>query len=323
MGFYSNLRRALSPNLPFPLNLKLWRLLGEPPIAVTFTGGLGAQVISTAIYEKFMSVGLPVCADFSYFNSSRSINKGDPLGGVSRFPWQLNDIGLSQSCFEVLSPKSIPWFTINDGPVKLGMFLEAVRDPSVRSKLSVVNRPDLISEFLPANLSGQRYGCVHIRRGDYLSVASHILTDSQLAKACGLWGADENIVVVLSDSPIGQETRDLFRRDCRKTFIFADTVSPISSFIIMQNAQYLICSNSQFSLSAGMCAGVPMLIPSRWYSYPTQKYFKRSQDGNLAHLEYLLFKSSDFMLVKPLSSDEEGQRLVADGPSFFKFIASI
>ena len=284
---------------------------------------MGAQVISTAIYEKLKSVGLPVCADFSYFNGLHKINNGDPLGGISKFPWQLDEIGYSQASFNTLSPTSVPWFAIDDGPVKMGLFLEAVSDPGVRLKLSTVNRPDLIRDLLPGQLSAKRYGCVHIRRGDYLSVASHIVTDSLLAKACDAWGVDEGMVVVLSDSPIAQETRDLFRRISGRHFVFADAVSPISSFVIMQNSKYLICSNSQFSLSAGMCAGLPMLIPSRWYSYPNKKRYSRSRHGRLAHIEDLLFMSSDFVLVNQPSYGVQRLNPITDVRSFCKFVAQI
>ena len=296
-------------------------MLGEPPIAVTFTGGLGAQVISAAIYEMLQSVGLPVCADFSYFQRPAKVNKGIPSEGISNFPWQLSELGIQQDTFAHLTAKSIPWISIEDGPVKLALFLEAVKDPGTRQKLSRSKEVSLTENLLPTELRGKRYGCVHIRRGDYLSVASHVVSDSQLSEASGLWENDADLIVALSDSPICPETRKLYRERSRKPYLFADDVSPISSFVIMQNAQYLICSNSQFSLSAGMCAGLPMLIPSRWYTYPDVMHSKSSQACQLAHLEDILVKTSSFMLVNPPACKQVDSS-ITDRSSFFRFIAT-
>mgnify|MGYP006274763351 CR=1 FL=1 len=322
MGFQRKLlRRAISQNLKYPLNLKLWNLLGEPPITVTFTGGLGAQVISTAIYEMLKTAGLPVCADFSYFQRPTRINKGIPSEGISNFPWQLSELGIQQDTFAHVSKKCNPWVSIEDGPVKLALFLEAVKDPAIRQKLSRSRDVTLLNSLMPTELRGKRYGCVHIRRGDYLSVASHVVSDSELADASALWEGNADLIVALSDSPISSETRNLYRERSRKPYLFADDVSPISCFAIMQNAQYLICSNSQFSLSAGMCAGLPMLIPSRWYTYPDVRPSKHNQSGQLAHLEELLVKKSSFMLVNPPAYKQKDPS-ITDRSSFFRFIAT-
>lgn len=64
MIYYRKLANAIAKKVSFPWNFKLWDMLGEPPIVVTFTGGLGAQVISTAIYTLLANAGLPVYADF-------------------------------------------------------------------------------------------------------------------------------------------------------------------------------------------------------------------------------------------------------------------
>ena len=41
----------------------------ERPVAITFTGGMGAQIVSAAIYYHLEHEGRPVIADFSYFNA--------------------------------------------------------------------------------------------------------------------------------------------------------------------------------------------------------------------------------------------------------------
>lgn len=203
----------------------------------------------------------------------------------------------------------------------MALFLEAVNSPAIRKMLSTSHNTDLTENFLPTMLRGKRYGCVHIRRGDYFSVASHIIGDYQLAEASSLWDNDVDLVVVLSDSLIGQETKKYYQVLSKKTHFFADDLSPISSFVIMQNAKYLICSNSQFSLSAGMCAGLPLLLPSRWYSYTQMAHLNHPRRGQLAQLEALLAKSSSFMLVPPPSC-EKSQNAITDKSSFFRFIAA-
>jgi hypothetical protein len=57
---------------------------------VTFTGGMGAQMISAAIYLSMKNDGLPVYADLSYFDKPESVAAAGKPGDCSHWSWQLD-----------------------------------------------------------------------------------------------------------------------------------------------------------------------------------------------------------------------------------------
>lgn len=58
-------------------------IFSNSPMIVTFTGGMGAQIISAAIYFYLKNEGHVVYADMSYFDKEENIATVTSGGGVS------------------------------------------------------------------------------------------------------------------------------------------------------------------------------------------------------------------------------------------------
>ena len=90
------------------------------PVSVAFSGGLGAQIISTAVYCYF-SEGFDVVADFSYFKQKSFTNSGRSDEGLSIFPCSLIPLESSERTFGQLV--TTRYHEISDGYIKTALFL--------------------------------------------------------------------------------------------------------------------------------------------------------------------------------------------------------
>lgn len=232
----------------------------DNPSVVTFTGGMGAQVISAAIYFMLDRSKVPVYADLSYFNSCEKVALAGNKGEVSHWGWQLDMFELNMNLFKVnpdLNNKNSNY--IVDGIDKSRLGLQALSSPDIRSHFNL--RDHYYHDF---ELNTD-YICVHIRRGDYVNVASHIISEKEFLKITKKFSSICGRVIIVSDSIIGKD----FRSEIRKKFEraeFYDDISAEKAHIIMRKAKILICSNSQFSLIAAILNTTGLvLIPRRWF----------------------------------------------------------
>jgi hypothetical protein len=230
---------------------------------VTFTGGMGAQIISAAIYHDLINSGHTVHADMSYFESAPHVAKEGNPGDCSQWGWQLNCFGLKQDSFKVLNFKqSHNTLILNDGIDKLRFGLEALAKPEIQDLFKIGN--DLLNSC--ANMVQKIYLCVHIRRGDYLNVASHIISDNEFLNIISKFRKIYKSVVVLSDSKLTES----FKCAVLEMFDnaeFMDNIDEVKSHVIMRKASSLICSNSQFSLVAAVLNSEGLIIvPKQWFN---------------------------------------------------------
>lgn len=233
------------------------------PTVVTFTGGMGAQVISAAVYFSIKNAGHAVYADFSYFDQPESIAEVGRSGECSHWAWQLDSFGLSPASFNVPSKDLAKHDAdiLHDGERKLALGLGALALPEVQTLLKI---PASVVDILPAQfLDG--YLCIHVRRGDYVNVASHLVADDEFMALARKFSGLVGSVAVISDSPIGPE----FRATISSSFsnaCFFDNTDAFTAHRIMRSARILICSNSQFSLiAAALNPSALVLIPKQWF----------------------------------------------------------
>src|SRR5512145_1746130 len=138
------------------------------PAVVTFTGGMGAQIISAAIYYALKDEGREVLADLSYFDKEERVATVGKAGDVSHWSWQLDAFGLSRGSFEeaaAYSRRNV--VLIEDGPQKMMLGVKALRQPEVQERFGIA---EYVDDTLPADFTSG-YLCVHVRRGDYVNVA--------------------------------------------------------------------------------------------------------------------------------------------------------
>jgi len=232
------------------------------PTVVTFTGGMGAQMISAAIYFSLKNSGHPVYADLSYFDKPESVAVSGKPGDCSHWSWQLDTFGLTLASFD-----TSPGLTkrnsniLHDGPQKLEHGLKALAQPEIQKYFGI---PAGVADVLSQEYANG-FLCMHVRRGDYVNVASHLVADDEFINLARKFsGLLENLVVI-SDSPIGSDFRSAMSSHFKQVS-FLDNIDPFTAHRIMRNARVLICSNSQFSLiAAALNPHALVLIPKQWF----------------------------------------------------------
>lgn len=231
------------------------------PIVVTFTGGMGAQIISAAIYFYFKDKGRSVYADLSYFNKAAQVARVGNKGEVSHWPWQLNAFGLSMDSFVTLpsfNKKSVN--LIEDGPEKSRLAMEALRNSAVQERFAI--NCSCLREF---QLDSINYLCIHVRRGDYVNVASHLVSDNEFFRIAQQFKGLTPHLVVVSDSPIPSDFRAKIS-DGFESANFLDNIDALTTHCVMRSARILVCSNSQFSLIAALLNKNGLIVlPKQWF----------------------------------------------------------
>ena len=153
-------------------------------LIVEFAGGLGAQIFSYALKLKFESLGEVVHCDTSYYKKIPSAAK---IGnGISIFPWQLDYYGYqlpqqlknSSANLQIKFNRRLKFFKniYLDGDYHTSsLAYDALRD--IDPEMFPINEKDKLEiEKILGSLSNT--AVVHIRRGDYLNVASHLISDN-------------------------------------------------------------------------------------------------------------------------------------------------
>ncbi len=233
------------------------------PVLVTFTGGMGAQVISAAIYYSMRSAGHTVYADLSYFNQTESIAIAGNLGDCSHWSWQLEPFKLTPTSFELPPPTSDRknYNVVQDGPQKLELALNALSQTEIQRYFKI---PTGVDDVLPSEFA-DGYLCMHVRRGDYVNVASHLVADGDFSSLARNFSGLVSNAVVISDSPIELDFQNVVS-SYFKQVIFLDNTDAFTAHRIMRNARILICSNSQFSLIAAVLnPNALKIIPKQWF----------------------------------------------------------
>lgn len=234
----------------------------DKPVVVTFTGGMGAQIISAAIYFSLRNEGRAVYADCSYFDRAERIASVGTSSEVSHWSWQLEPFGLLRGSFETapgLSKRDVE--LIEDGSKKIALGMKALRQPEVQKHFAIVMGVD---DILPAGFSSG-YLCIHVRRGDYVNVASHLVADYEFIELAGKFMGLVRHLAVVSDSPIDEPFRQAASSGYEQA-VFMDNIDAFTSHRIMRNARILICSNSQFSLIAALLNPRALVVlPKQWF----------------------------------------------------------
>lgn len=240
----------------------------DPEVVVTFTGGLGAQILSAAIYFDLHGEGRKVFADLEYFKQpARTATPGNK-GEISHWNYELGIYDLPLAGFSTRNPeKSIfrrnRHVVIADGVDKLRLSIAALRKPGISKHFPV--RPSILEECRQIT-SDNDYLCIHIRRGDYVNVASHLVDDMDFVHMARSLSRFVPAVVVISDSEVSgvikESLQGLF---AHRSFVIGGSLHVAHALI--RQANYLICSNSQFSLSAALLneVGQQIFLPTKWY----------------------------------------------------------
>lgn len=254
----------------------------DRPAVVTFTGGMGAQVISAAIYFSLRKQGREVYADLSYFNRTERVAAVGEKGVVSHWSWQLEPFGLTLASFETASGlASNQVDLIEDGPKKLELGLKGLREAEVQGHFAIKGG---VEDILPVEFA-PGYLCVHVRRGDYVNVGSDLVSDDKFVELASKLAVFARNLVVVSDSPIEVGFRRRIAAGYERA-VFLDDIDAFTTHRVMRGARILICSNSQFSLIAALLNSQGLVFfPKRWF-VPGQQA-----------IEQLIHESCEFQIL--------------------------
>lgn len=235
-------------------------------VKVSFTGGLGAQILSSAIYYHFLSRGYRTFADLSYFSNDHRIATPGQKGQISYWKWELDCYGVSRDSLAIETPGERGAPTLHDGALKFSLAMEALSAPDVRAHFYTAGNDAFSAHYRTTQLNDEQYLCLHVRRGDYLNVASHLVSSSELDSIASKFSGLVDRILILSDSPIGEsEFGNLRSKFGGRINVIDNDPDPILAHSLMRNAAVLICSNSQFSLSAGLLSNGLKIIPKVWF----------------------------------------------------------
>ena len=257
------------------------RLLGQQqeasskPVIVVFAGGMGTQILQAANYFALRTSGHAVWADLSYFDTQARMAQEGEKGKATHWFWQLDQYGLGRDRFETASPDDLRGARLlRDGPEMM------------RRGLQSLGRPEIRQFFLPTDaaafdlppVASQPFLCIHVRRGDYVNVASHLVSDDEFLELGHKFSGLIENAVLLSDSPFSEE----FKARMGQLFCsvnYLDRLDPYASHWLMRQARILVCSNSTYSLTAAMLNPEALVVmPKHWFGENDQAIEAPIQD---------------------------------------------
>ena len=232
---------------------------------IMIDGGLGSQMMGWIKYQiaRELWADKKIQLDLSYFLQSPAL---EIAPGTLKRKWELEYYGIPLSD---LYPERKPFF----GDIsyeKRAQFESPLFNEMGKRKWNYLFPLPQSTQLILKNLNlDSDFGVVHLRRGDYLQVASKIVQESEVIKLLEkINGFIPQTLIVLSDSDITDQNLNRIKK--------AANVSSIEKIIggdmhavhgLMRESKILIASNSTFSISAAltMTRGGTTIFPANFY----------------------------------------------------------
>jgi hypothetical protein len=247
-----------------------------------FEGGLGSQILNLIEHENKKSLNDNLAlTDTSYFNLNETFRYEN---GLTHWRYRLDHYGIHLKDLRTrdrLSVGTVSNFRRPDSH-------EYIRDVMIRNLWKLPNNVNELFPIISSHkerrrifFSGKKiinYGVLHIRKGDYLKVASKLYSVKNLVSHIRKFHLlIPSTLVIVSDGKISQMDYTLIKdsfKDFRKRrlLVFDSTNSDFDETIIhdlMREADFLFTSNSTFSLTAGLLNTRPenfIITPMRFHA---------------------------------------------------------
>ena len=262
--------------------------LKQPNFSCTFfEGGLGSQLLAYIEYENKKRIfGSQANSDTSYFIEDRVF---EHESGLVHWRWRLDHYGITLQRINAEKP-AVQGKNSRRRPTvqERQKFCLSNRIFGVTSEilyqLPVKSTPLERNKIFFAGLEASEYGVVHIRKGDYLKVASRVIKVSEVIRTLEILKNDlPPTLIFVSDGEISELEKNQVKEAIdggKKTIsvnYFDSTYPVIDETLVhdlMRCAQLLITSNSTFSLSAGLLNVRPdkrVLIPVSFFGESDQE----------------------------------------------------
>jgi hypothetical protein len=155
---------------------------------------------------------------------------------------------------------------IHDGPNKNRLFINGMQKEEIKTKFTSISEEwkQIIKEN---KIDFTNSVILHLRRGDYLNVATHLISCEEILKMCKKLPKVLKNIIIFSDSK--ESDNQKFVADLKEIFYsvkWMDKVDNLNTHKIMTKANFLMCSNSQFSTTAAYLGKGFSIIPQKYSS---------------------------------------------------------
>jgi len=247
---------------------------------VYFEGGLGSQIISYIVYNEKKIQKNASAANLDYFNITLSDFTQD--NGLSRWAWKLDHYGISKN--NLVVNKNIKavfkkYFLVRpefDTEIFLNFREEKASQYNSIFPVNTKNVKEYVQKVFQN--SDSDYSIIHIRRGDYLKVASNIIKTEQVVNLINKLKSILTVnILITCDSILPKEETEILEKSLSgHNYVY---LSPNENTYLvhdlMRSAKILIASNSTFSFTAGLLSNKDCL-----FFFPT-KYFGEGRSEDL------------------------------------------
>lgn len=259
-------------------------------LEILFEGGLGAQILQAATFFDMQQSGQIVASNFSYFKSDEVNFSRDKQGSklekvFIKRPWNLDLFNITINDIKKCSNNSTNIKkVIASNAFVLEQGIKALKKNEIK-KLFSPQSGKLGADNSIISLA-EPFICVHMRRGDYLKVATHIISDNEFLGIAKSFNSLVKTALFISDSPIEPNFRKSLHGYFESTH-FLDSIDPLYAHDLMRKAKILICSNSTFSLTAALLGENNIkIIPKTWFG-----------KKNEVELQELINSNCDFQVL--------------------------
>jgi hypothetical protein len=248
---------------------------------VHIEGGLGSQILGAIAFWNLQDqIGKEkVRCDLSYFSDEAQTN--------SLWTYELDKFNLPLSEFKK--------FENNSKRNLLKAQNDFLADDESNQEYWEISRTRYLSKFdydrnkvfayfeeITELKPDEPFSAIHIRRGDYLQVASKIVSiDDYLRILKVIGNLMSGKVIVISDSVVGDEEKSKIQEaldDSELIYLDAPGLDPFNIHCLLREAKLLITANSTYSFSAGLLGRQGQLVfsPMQFHSGEGSEKYNRT-----------------------------------------------
>lgn len=248
---------------------------------VYIEGGLGSQILSViSFWERQERYGVENAkCDITYFSTPNRENLWN---------WELDQYRISlielkkfesDGYRKILRMKSD---FLSEIELNTNYWIEVRKKYFSRFQFG----PELVPEFIQRVTKSKElkpYGAVHIRRGDYLKVASKVINfDEYMLLLQSIHKLVPKDLLIISDSQLQNQEKEtlvnIFGQSHNLVFLDDPQLDPFLIHCILREADLLVTSNSTFSFSAALLgkSGQLAFSPVQFHSGQNAEKYNRS-----------------------------------------------
>ena len=234
-------------------------------------GGLGSQILGVITFWNLQEkLGADrVNCDLSYF-SERAQSKG-------LWPYELARFNLPISEFQKFERKGKRNLLkakrdfLSDEELTEDYWAKSRVKHKSKFQFDHAKLNTYFEELVQVNFK-QPFAAIHIRRGDYLQVASKLIHFNEYIELISsIKKLLPTQIIVISDSVVGQEDRSKLQTllgDHKVEFLDSPGIDPFNVHCLLREAEVLITANSTYSFSAGLLGrqGQTVFSPMQFHS---------------------------------------------------------